>query len=208
MNCTNCGQALQAGATACPNCGTAVAAAPAAGAPQQGVPQQGAPQATAPSYAGTTGSATPSYKFDTANLTTADWVTGIASLVLLISLFLTWYTVKLPIVGSVGASGVSGHGWLYLVFILCLVVIVYEVLKAGWGHLPFKLPIAEAQAVLILTVINLVLVLLAFLFKAGTGASYVNVSIGWGFGAFVGLIAAVVAALPSIIPVVQARRNA
>jgi len=208
MNCTNCGQALEAGATACPNCGTAVGAAPAgaaAAAPQQGAPQQGVPQAAVPSSGG---GSTPAYKFDTANLTRADWITGIASLVLLIALFLPWYTVSFNLISG-SASGVSGHGWLWLVFLLCLVVLAYEVMKAGWGHLPFKLPISEEQAVMIVTVINVVLVLIGFLFKAYTGLpTVVHVSIGWGFGAFLGLIAAVVAALPSVVPAIQARRNA
>jgi hypothetical protein len=205
MNCANCGQVLEAGATVCPNCGTAVGAAPAAAV--GGVPPQGVPQAAAPTYAASAGSgSTPSYKFDTSNLTTADWVTGIASLVLLIALFLPWYTVSF---GLISGSGNSFHrGWMYIVLILCIVVIAYEIMKAGWGHLPFKLPVGEEQAVLIVTVINLVLTVLAFLFKAGTGAVVgVNISIGWGFGAFVGLIAAIVAAAPSVIPVVQARRN-
>jgi len=206
MNCTNCGQVLPAGATACPNCGTAVAAAPPAAGPATGVPPAGA--AGVPGHAGParTGSSVPSYHFDTANLTTADWVTGFASLVLLISLFLEWYTVNLPIVGSEGISGVSGHGWLYLVFLLCLVVIAYEVMKAGWGRMPFNVPLNEERILLIITVINLVLVVIAFVFKAGTGAAIgVDIKIGWGFGAFVGLIAAVVAALPHIVPAIQGR---
>ena len=204
MDCTNCGQVLPAGATACPNCGTAVttaAAAPAA------VPAAGVPPTAAPG-AGTSaaGSSVPPYRFDAANLTTADWITGIASFVLLISLFLPWYTVSVSF-ASVSASGVSGHGWLYLVFLLCLVVIAYEVMKLGWGHLPFKLPMPEERAILIITVINLVLVVLAFLFKAGTGATGIDLKIGWGFGAFLGLISAVVAAAPLVVPAIQARTN-
>ena len=206
MNCTNCGQVLPVGATACPNCGAAVPAAPAAAAPPPaGGPPPGAtgvPRAAGPPAA----SSIPPYRFNAANLTTADWITGIASFVLLISLFLEWYTVNLPIVGSQGISGVSGHGWLYLVFLLCLVVIAYEVMKLGWGRLPFNIPLNEERLLLIITVINLVLVVLAFLFKAGTGAAVgIDIKIGWGFGAFVGLIAAVVAVVPLATPAIQAR---
>ena len=203
MNCTNCGQVLPAGATACPNCGTAAAVAPPAAATASGAPPPAASGAAGHAAAG---SSLPAFKFDAANLTRADWITGIASFVLLIALFLEWYTVNLPIVGSQGISGVSGHGWLYLVFLLCLVVIAYEVLKLGWGRLPFNTPLNEERALLIVTVINLVLVVLAFLFKAGTGAAVgIDIKIGWGFGAFVGLIAAVVAAAPLVVPAIQAR---
>jgi len=150
----------------------------------------------------------PAYRFNTANLTQADWITGIASFVLLISLFLEWYTVNLPIVGSEGISGLSGHGWLYVVFLLCLVILVYEVMKLGWGKMPFNVPLNEERALLIITVINLVLVVLGFVFKAGTGAAVgIDIKIGWGFGAFVGLIAAVVAAAPQIVPALQGRKK-
>jgi hypothetical protein len=51
--------------------------------------------------------------------------------------------------------------------------------------------------------INLVLVLLAFLFKpAGFGV----VSVGWSFGAFIGLIAAIVAVVPLARPALAARK--
>jgi hypothetical protein len=49
-----------------------------------------------------------------------------------------------------------------------------------------------------------VLTILAFLLKPG-GIGFSG--IGWGFGAFVGLIAAVVAAAPLAIPAIQARRS-
>jgi cytochrome c biogenesis factor len=129
-------------------------------------------------------------------------ITAIASLVLLISLFLPWFTYNFGI-GSVSVDGLW-HGWMYLVFILCLVILVYLVTKASYAEMPYKLPMAEAQLLLYATAINFVLTLLAFVFKPG-GIGFSG--IGWGFGAFVGLIAAFVAAAPLGVPAIRARRH-
>ena len=93
---------------------------------------------------------------------------------------------------------------MYLVFILCLIILVFLVAKASYAETPFKLPMAEEQLLLYATVINLVLTLLAFVFKPG-GIGFSG--IGWGFGAFVGLAAAVVAAAPLGVPAIRARRS-
>jgi hypothetical protein len=132
----------------------------------------------------------------------AERTTAIATLVLLISLFLPWFTYNF----GIGSASVDGlwHGWMYLVFLLCLVILVYSVSRAGFSEMPFKLPMAGDQLLLIATVVNLVLVVLAFVDKPG-GIGFSG--IGWGFGAFVGLIAAVVAALPLGMPALRARRH-
>ena len=127
-----------------------------------------------------------------------------ASLLLLISLFLPWYTVSAgPI--SASASGTTGHGYLWIVFILSLVVIGFLVVQAGFQTLPFSLPVSPARLLLGLTGLNLLLVLIAFLFKPGTGDGFVSISVGWGFGAFLGLICAIVAVVPLALPLVRAR---
>ena len=129
-------------------------------------------------------------------------ITAIATLVLLISLFLPWFTYNFG-VGSVSVDGLW-HGWMYLVFILCLVILVFLVSKASYSEMPFKLPLAEEQLLLYATAINFVLTLLAFVFKPG-GIGFSG--IGWGFGAFLGLAAAVVAAVPLGVPAIRARRG-
>ena len=53
---------------------------------------------------------------------------------------------------------------------------------------------------LVATIVNLVLVFIGFIFKPGGSG------VGWEFGAFIGLIAAVVAAAPYAIPQLRARR--
>jgi hypothetical protein len=52
--------------------------------------------------------------------------------------------------------------------------------------------------------VNAVLTIFAFLLKPG-GIGFSG--IGWGFGSFIGLIAALVAAFPTAVPAFQARRK-
>ena len=133
-------------------------------------------------------------------------------MLLLLSLFLPWYTVSASSVnilgrqvggGSVWGNGMDGHGYLWIVFILALVIVAYEVIKAGFDTLPFTLPASPGALLLMLTGINLLLVLIAFLLKPATGVS--GLSVGWGFGAFVGLICAIAAVVPLALPLIRAR---
>ena len=41
------------------------------------------------------------------------------------------------------------HGWMYLTLILCLVILVYLVSRAGFSEMPFKLPIPGEQLLLV-----------------------------------------------------------
>jgi cytochrome c biogenesis factor len=129
-------------------------------------------------------------------------ITAIATLVLLISLFLPWFTYNFG-VGSVSVDGLW-HGWMYLVFILCLVILVYLVAKASYAVVPFRLPLAEEQLLLFATGINFVLTVIAFVFKPG---GYGLSGVGWGFGSFVALAAAIIAAAPTGVPAIKARRS-
>jgi hypothetical protein len=144
-------------------------------------------------------------KFDAAQISQEHRIVGIATLVLLISLFLSWFSVSLGAIGSVSASGLSAHGYLYLVLILSIVVIALLAVKALaiWAF-PENSPVTEDQALLIATGINLVLVVIAFLLKPGGVGS----GVGWSFGAFIGLIAAIVAVVPLARPALAARKAA
>jgi cytochrome c biogenesis factor len=143
-----------------------------------------------------------SFSFEMKRWSPAERTTAIATLVLFISLFLPWFTYNF----GIGSASVDGlwHGWMYLVLILCLVILVYLVSRAGFSEVPFKLPIAGDQLLLIASVVNLVLTVLAFVDKPG-GIGFSG--IGWGFGAFVGLVAAIVAAVPLGMPALRARRK-
>src|ERR1022692_2902813 len=166
---------------------------PPAGSPPAGSPPPAAPGAR---------TSMPAFSFDLGNLSQSERITGVATLVLFISLFLPWFTYSSSF-GSVSVDGLW-HGWMYLVFLLCLVILVYLVSRAGFSEMPFKLPIAGEQLLLVASVANLVLTVLAFIDKPG-GVGFSG--IGWGFGAFVGLIAAVIAALPLGMPALRARRK-
>ena len=73
----------------------------------------------------------PAYKFDAARWSLADRISGVATIVLFISLFLAWFGVS--VIGiTVTASGVSAHGYLYLVMVICILIVAYLVLRAGW----------------------------------------------------------------------------
>ena len=70
--------------------------------------------ATAPPAAASTGSSIPAYKFDAARWSLADRIAGVASIVLFISLFLSWFGIS--VIGiTVTASGLTAHGYLYIV---------------------------------------------------------------------------------------------
>ena len=73
----------------------------------------------------------PPYKFDVARWSLGDRITGIATLVLFVSLFLPWFSYNLGI-GIYHWSGVAAHWYLYLVMIVCILTIAYFVLRAGW----------------------------------------------------------------------------
>lgn len=204
MICSQCGSNIAAGSAACPNCG---AQQPGNVSQESGAyPPAGAGRAPAAAQA-------PAFGFDAKRWTRDEQVVGGASLLLLISLFLPWYTVSAPSVtilgrqvggGSASASGTTGHGYLWIVFILALAIVAYLVIKAGFETLPFNLPASPTALLLVLTGINLLLVLIAFLVKPGTGVGF-GLSVGWGFGAFIGLICAIVAVLPLALPLVRAR---
>jgi len=210
MYCSQCGSEVAAGSAACTNCG---APQPGFGTQEAQAPGVGSQGAQVPGF-GTQGAQTPprpstpspQFSFDAKRLTRDDQIVGGASLLLLISLFLPWYTASLGSV-SVSESGTAGHGYLWIVFILALAVVIFMILKAGFETLPFHLPVSPVQLLLGLTGINLVLVLIAFLLKPGTGDGFLTVSVGWGFGAFVGLICAIAAVGLLALPFVQARNT-
>jgi hypothetical protein len=187
MTCSQCGSDVAAGSAACPNCG---AQQPGMGA--QGVQTPAPPMAGGAPAAG----AGQAFTFDAKRWTRNDQIVGGATLLLLISLFLPWFTVSAgPF--SVSVNGLW-HGWEYITLIIALVIVIYLVLRAGFQELPFKLPLGHDQLLLAGTGINFVLVLLGFLIRPASG-------FGWTFGAFIGLIAAVAAVVPLGLPFARAR---
>jgi hypothetical protein len=199
-NCSQCGSDVTEGATFCPVCGTPTTvgdqAAPASDPMAAGGGGTLPPQA--PAAAPRAGGGTmPAYKFDIANLQTLERVAAGATLILFISLFLDWYHITVSF-GSFSESGsasaLTAHGYMYITLILCLVILAIYVAKLGFGKVPFNLPITEAQLILGISALNLLLVIIAFFDKDNTS---------WSFGAFLGLLAALVALAPTVWPFVE-----
>jgi hypothetical protein len=192
ITCSNCQTESAEGTALCPGCGAELIAAPA-----------GTSAAASPAAAPAAAPAGSQLKFDATKLTQTDRIVGIASFVLLISLFLSWFSVSLGPIGSVSASGLSAHGYLYIVLILSIVIVALLAVRSlGAWAFPATAPVTEEQALLIATGINFVLVLIAFLLKPGGVGS----GVGWSFGAFVGLIASIVAVVPLARPALAARK--
>jgi len=199
QTCRQCQGEAADDASFCPSCGASLG---------QGTPPAAAPGMSAPAAAGagapetgassSSSSSVPAYKFDATRWSLADRIAGGATVVLFISLFLSWFGVT--VIGiTVTASGLSAHGWLYIVLILCILIVTYLGLRAGWDEMPVSANLPHLTVMLVATIVNLVLVSIAFIDKPGGSA------VGWQFGAFLGLIAAVAAAAPYAIPPLRAR---
>jgi hypothetical protein len=145
---------------------------------------------------GSSGSGVPPVNFDLNRATTVDKVVAVATFVTMISIWLPWFTASDGIYSG-SASGTSVHGWLWLEFLLAVVLIAYLVARVAWDKLPFNLPVAHAPLLIVGTAVQLLLVLIAFIDIPSGGG---GVSVGWGFGAFLGLLAALVAGGPVLVP--------
>jgi zinc-ribbon domain len=171
--------------------------------PQQGYPPQqqgpgygppGQQQGYRPPGQYQTAPAGPAFSFDLRRLNRVDQVIGVASLILIITLFLPWFGLTLDGV-SASVSGFSAHGYLIISLLTAVVLIGYLVMRAGWDDPPMKSPVAHAPLLLVLTGLQLLIVLIAFLFKPD--------GLGWQFGAWLGLLAALVACGAIVMPAIQ-----
>ena len=184
MTCSQCGHDMSEGSPACPWCGAQPSLGP------------GQPAAAGPAAA----AVAPAFRLDLKRLTRNDRIVGAATAVFLISLFLPWFSSN----AGIYSGSVNGlwHGYMYIDLIIALAILVYLVLRAGLDELPFRLPVGPDQALLAVTGVMLLLAVVSFVFKPTGGGV---VSIGWGFGAFVGLAAAIVAAVPLGLPFLRSR---
>lgn len=141
------------------------------------------------------------YNFDAKRWSLSDRIAGGATLITMIALFLPWFDASASDgfgnTYSASASGTTAHGWLWFVFIIGLVTLAYLGVTAGFQRIPFSLPVKHERLLLATTGLDLLLVVIAFLLKPSNGG-LTSVSIGWDFGAFVALIAAIAAAVQPI----------
>jgi hypothetical protein len=208
MNCTQCQTANGPGSTFCANCGTSLV--PPAAAAYSGPTSYDAPAAPQyqPGQAGPfmqRSSTLPQANFDLSRLTTTDRIIAVATLVTMISLWLPWYTGKDTLLGITSTASISGtgdHGWLWLEFILALALLGYLAARAAWDQLPFSLPVAHERLLVVGTGLQFLLILIGFLALPSTHGIQ-GFSVSWDFGAFLALIASIVAAAPVVYPAVK-----
>jgi hypothetical protein len=128
-------------------------------------------------------------------LSAKDWVVGPATLVLLVSFWLPWYSI-----GPLSADGLSVHGWLFIAELDSIVLVLYVLIIAfGVGDLAAQGRLSKDQLLALITGVNLALVVLGFLLKPS--------GFGWSWGVFLALAAALVAFLPFGVPLLEARRR-
>jgi hypothetical protein len=128
-------------------------------------------------------------------LDTKELVFGPATLLLLVSFWLPWYSF-----GPISVDGLTVHGWLFIAVLDSIVLVLYILITAfGVGDLAAQGRMSKDQLLALITGVNLALVVLAFLLKP--------TAFSWSWGAFVALIAAVVAFLPFGVPFIQAGRR-
>ena len=189
MICFQCGSDVAESAAGCVTCGAQMPAGAARGAGLR----DSATGLTAPAA---TVSRAQAFSFDAGRWTRADRIAGAATLVLFVSLFLPWFSVSTAFgnfSASSSADALTAHGYLFLVLILALAMLAYLAARAGLRDMP-ALPLTHDQLLAAGAAVNLLLVLIAVVFKPASGSSLVKV--GWDFGAFVAVIAALVAFAP------------
>jgi hypothetical protein len=136
------------------------------------------------------------FAFDARRWTFADRITGGATLVLLVSLFLPWFGTA----GDFFNVSVDGmwHGYMVVDLILAVAILGYLVLRAGFVSLPSGFSVTTAGHLLAGAVgLNLLLAVISFATKP-TGTN-------WQYGAYVGLAAAIVAVIAPIRSVIAGR---
>ena len=195
MRCAQCNEVNAWTLANCRSCGAPLAASPAS-SPGAGVRSEGPPASHRAPAGREASPATFGFAFDARRWTFADRITGGASLVLLISLFLPWFGTN----GDFFNVSVDGmwHGYMVIVLILAVVVLGYLVLRAGFVSLPSGFSVTTAGHLLAGAVgLNLLLAGISFATKP-TATS-------WQYGAYVGLAAAIVAAIPPIRSAIAGR---
>lgn len=130
---------------------------------------------------------------DVSRWTESDRVTGIASAVLLISLFLPWFGVSF-LGMTVTADGLESHGYFHIVLILCLAILGYLIMRISPARSVLPASRAHERILLVATAVNFALVIIGFIAKPGNAE--------WGplvsrqYGSFLGGIAALAAVVP------------
>jgi hypothetical protein len=142
------------------------------------------------------------FSFDITRLTQTELTTCTGTVMVLVSLFLPWFTYDFGL-GPLSTDGLR-HSWMYVVLILGLAIVTFVVVRSGYREVPRAFPTIDSRLLLAATGINVVLCALAFLLRPG-GVGFTE--IGWGFGAYLGVAASLVAAIPLTVPAFRSHRR-
>jgi hypothetical protein len=140
--------------------------------------------------------------------TGSDLLVGTSLIVLLVALFMPWFSGTENLAPNGGsrvlasADGPSAHGYVWFVFALTIIALIVLVAREAISRVPGNVPSPE-QILLVATGLALLLTILAAVIKPSPGFGVVGqtlqlssaapVSIGWSYGGFVAVAAAVVA---------------
>ncbi len=139
----------------------------------------------------------------TGKWTSSEIILGFTTVAVLASLFMPWFSVT-SISSGVGGSisGTGAHGYLWLVFALDLTVLCVLVLPDLIARAPARLP-SNHQLLVGASGLNFLLVLLGFVARptataAGTLFTSTGASVSVTYGAFIALIAVILAFLAAV----------
>ena len=134
-----------------------------------------------------------------------DLVAAGGTVLLFISLFLSWYSATgQDIDGNIitissSALGQYAGGFRFLVLVLAIVVVLY-LLARTFAPRGFRLPLPHWQILLVVVGLQFLLTILTFFIKPSAGPGGPGVS--WSYGAYIGLVAAIIAVAGGVL-----RRN-
>jgi hypothetical protein len=128
-------------------------------------------------------------------LTARERIAGPATVVLLVSFWLPWFSV-----GPFSVDGLTVHGWLFIAVLDALVLVLYTLIRAfGAGDLAEIGRMSKDQMLVLITGVNVALVALAFLLKPA--------GFSWSWGGLLALAASIAAFLPFGLPFIEERRR-
>jgi hypothetical protein len=157
-----------------------------------------------------------------------DLAIGAGLIVLLIALFLPWFSSTVRLAGrtvqlSGSADGTSAHGFMWGAFVLAIAGLVVLVARDAIYRAPGNLPTPE-QMLVGATGLALLLTILGLAIKPATGLSignstgqfagllpHISISVSWSYGGFIAVAAALVAFLAAFVtagPLESAHRAA
>ncbi len=137
--------------------------------------------------------------------TGSDLAVGTALIVLLITLFLPWFSEGFS---AATVDGPTAHGYLWIVLVLAIVALIVLVARDAIAQLPGNLPSPE-QMLVGATGLALILTFLGFVQKPSAGSTSATVSkvfsdtvgVGWSYGGFIAVLVAIAAFIAALTEV-------